>query len=73
MALGIVIHPSEKFGKNDILICSANQISHADPLSTKLAMLKIDDFFTQTVRIFSYKLSKDVTGCHGLFVKQEEP
>ena len=42
------------------IICSAGRISHADPLFADLATLKIDDLFTQSVRVFSYKLSKDM-------------
>ena len=40
------------------IICGAGRISHADPLFAKLATLKIDDLFTQSVRIFSFKFSK---------------
>ena len=40
------------------IICGAGRISHADPLFAELATLKIDDLFAQSVRIFSYKLSK---------------
>ena len=42
------------------IICGAGRISHADPLFAELATLKIDDLFAQSVRIFSYKLSKDM-------------
>ena len=42
------------------IICGAGRISHADPLFAELATLKIDDLFAQTVRIFSYKLSKNM-------------
>ena len=42
------------------IICGAGRISHADPLFADLATLKIDDLFTQSVRVFSYKLSKDM-------------
>ena len=42
------------------IICGASRISHADPLFAELATLKIDDLFAQSVRIFSYKLSKDM-------------
>ena len=42
------------------IICSASRISHADPLFAELATLKIDDLFAQSVRIFSFKLSKDM-------------
>ena len=40
------------------IISGADRISHADPLFSKLGTLKVDDLFTQSVRIFSYKLSK---------------
>ena len=40
------------------IICGAGRISHADPLFAELATLKVDDLFAQSVRIFSYKLSK---------------
>ena len=42
------------------IICGAGRISHADPLFAELAALKIDDLFAQSIRIFSYKLSKDM-------------
>ena len=42
------------------IICGAGRISHADPLFADLATLKIDDLFAQSVRIFSFKLSKDM-------------
>ena len=42
------------------IICGASRTSHADPLFAELATLKIDDLFAQAVRIFSYKLSKDM-------------
>ena len=40
------------------IICGASHISHADPLFAQLNTLKVDDLFTQSVRIFSYKMSK---------------
>ena len=40
------------------IICGAGHISHADPLFAQLNTLKVDDLFTQSVRIFSYKMSK---------------
>ena len=40
------------------IICGASHISHADPLFAQLNALKVDDLFTQSVRIFSYKMSK---------------
>merc|ERR1711946_108019 len=42
------------------IICGAGRITHADPLFAELATLKIDDLFAQSVRIFSYKLSKNM-------------
>ena len=41
------------------LICSVNRISHADPLFHRLNALKIDDLYEQSIRIFSYKLSRN--------------
>ena len=40
------------------IVCGAPRISHADPLFAKMATLKVDDLFEQSVRIFSYKLSR---------------
>ena len=40
------------------IICGASHISHADPLFAQLNALKADDLFTQSVRIFSYKMSR---------------
>ena len=40
------------------IIDGADRISHADPLFAKLATLKVDDLFAQSVRIFSYKMSR---------------
>ena len=42
------------------IICGANRLSHADPLFAKLATLKIDDLYTQSIRVFSYKIHKDM-------------
>ena len=42
------------------IICGANRLSHADPLFAKMATLKIDDLYAQSVRIFSYKMHKDM-------------
>ena len=42
------------------IICNANRISHADPLFHKLNTLKIDDLYEQAIRIFSFKLSKNM-------------
>ena len=40
------------------IICGAGRISHADPLFSKLATLKVDDLFAQSIRIFSYRMSR---------------
>ena len=40
------------------IVCGANRISHADPHFAKMATLKVDDLFTQSVRVFCYKMSK---------------
>ena len=40
------------------IITGSHRISHADPLFAKLGVLKIDDLYSQRVRIFSYQLSK---------------
>ena len=42
------------------IISNVHPISHADPLFAKLGILKIDDLFTQAVRVFSYKLSTNM-------------
>ena len=42
------------------IICGADRISHADPLFAELATLKVDDLYAQSVRIFSYKIQKDM-------------
>ena len=41
------------------IISGAHRISHADPLFSKLGMLKIDDLYAQCVRVFSYKMSRN--------------
>ena len=48
---------------------SNNPISHADPLFAKFGILKIDDLFSQKVRIFSFKLSRGLlpSGMAALF------
>ena len=48
---------------------SNNPISHADPLFAKFGILKIDDLFTQKVRMFSFKLSRGLlpSGMAALF------
>ena len=40
------------------IISGADRLSHADPLFANLGALKVDDLFAQSVRIFSYKLSR---------------
>ena len=40
------------------IISGAHRSSHADPLFSNLGTLKVDDLFTQTVRVFSYQLSR---------------
>ena len=42
------------------LICNEDRISHADPLFHRLNVLKIDDLYEQTVRMFSCKLSRNL-------------
>jgi len=42
------------------IICNANRISHVDPLFQKLNALKIDDLYEQAIRIFSFKLSRNM-------------
>ena len=41
-------------------ITGSKPLSHADPLFAKLGILKIDDLFKQRVRMFSYKLRKNM-------------
>ena len=43
-----------------IIAASTSRISHTDPLFAKLAILKIEDLYTQSVRMFSYKLSRNL-------------
>ena len=45
------------------IVCGAPRIAHADPLFAKMATLKVDDLFEQSVRIFSYKLSRGMLPC----------
>ena len=40
------------------LISGAHRISHADPLFFKHSILKIDDLYEQSIRMFSFKLQK---------------
>ena len=42
------------------IICNSNRMSHADPLFNRLNALKIDDLYEQTIRMFSYKLSRNM-------------
>ena len=42
------------------IISGAHRISHADPLFSGLGFLKIDDLFAQAVRVFSYKMSRNL-------------
>ena len=52
-----------------IISANNNPISHADPLFANLAILKMDDLFTQRIRMFGYKLSKNMlpSGVSSLF------
>ena len=43
-----------------IIAASTSRISHTDPLFAKLAILKIEDLYTQSVRMFSYKLTRNL-------------
>ena len=40
------------------IVCGANRLTHADPLFAKMGTLKVDDLFAQSVRIFSYEMSR---------------
>ena len=40
------------------IISGSHRISHADPIFADLETLKVDDLFTQSVRIFCYKMSR---------------
>ena len=40
------------------IISGAHRISHADPLFFKLSILKIEDLYEQSIRMFSFKLQK---------------
>ena len=40
------------------IVHGANRISHADPHFASMATLKVDDLFTQSVRVFCYKMSR---------------
>ena len=42
------------------IICGTGRISHADPLFTHLSTLKVDDLFTQSVRVHAFKMFKGV-------------
>ena len=54
-----------------IITGSRYSISHTDPLFAKLAILKIDDLYTQRLRMFTYKLSRNLlpSGVSSLFGK----
>ena len=54
-----------------IISACTNPISHTDPLFAKLAILKIDDLYTQRLRMFTYKLSRNLlpSGVSSLFGK----
>ena len=40
------------------IVSGASRLSHADPLFFNLAALKVDDLFAQSVRLFSFKMSR---------------
>ena len=42
------------------IIHGALRLSHADPLLAKMGALKIDDLFTQAVRIFAFRWTKNM-------------
>ena len=42
------------------IICGSDRLSHADPLFANLSTLKVDDLYAQSVRIFSYRLSRNL-------------
>ena len=42
------------------IIHGAHRLSHADPLFAKMGALKIDDLFTQAVRIFAFRWTKNM-------------
>ena len=42
------------------IITGSHRISHADPLFAKLGIMKIDDLYNHSVRIFSFKLVKNM-------------
>ena len=42
------------------IIYSESRLSHADPLFARMGTLKIDDLFKQSVRCFSFKLTKNM-------------
>ena len=52
-----------------IITASNNPISHTDPLFAKLAIVKIGDLFEQRIRMFSFKLSRNLlpSGVTSLF------
>ena len=42
------------------IVSGASRLSHADPLFFNLAALKVNDLFAQSVRVFSYKMSRGI-------------
>ena len=42
------------------IIYSESRLSHADPLFARMGTLKIDDLYKQSVRCFSFKLTKNM-------------
>ena len=42
------------------IIYSENRLAHADPLFARMGTLKIDDLYKQSVRCFSFKLTKNM-------------
>ena len=40
------------------IICGSHRISHADPLFAELGTLKVDDLYTQAVRMFAFKAAR---------------
>ena len=38
------------------IICGAGRLSHADPLFAHLSTLKVDDLYTQTVRVHAFRM-----------------
>ena len=57
------------------IITASHRQSHSDPLFAKLRILKIDDLYTQSVRMFSYHLFQDTLpgGISPIFQKANHP